>query len=767
MEKTLRQITNYEIFLGSVVRVNRHLHEGLSLFLVLQGTIEVELNGQMLYMQQDSCFCINNGEIYGLSTEGGCVLLGFHFGIQYLKEECPQLLKYTYFCDESQEESYSLLKKNIADSAFCYLKKEEGADLMFKSALYKMLYLLQQYFRLEELPSAVEEQLVDFRVRTILSYIQKNYKNRISLKELAENEYMSVQYLSKLFQRKMGINLSRYLSMLRLESASKDLINTDISMTQIALNNGFANVKAFNTQFKKNYKELPSEYRKQNRLTKDSKEDRFSFTALKKGESFDILVKYLSQYNQEQKTSKTLTLKVDMTAMKSNKICQYKRILNIGEIESCLRFDVRSQIIDAAAKIKFDYIYFSHFFPSQRKCKIHLDTLLLTDYIECFHFFCKLNLTPFIKIDLKDFINLEKHSILEEICSELTALLTEIRQEYQRGKELIWKFDICGTSEELRCYYIPIRKSIRRVMRQAHTGIHVEFRNGWQNELEGFFTKVPRTELDFLSFDMDLNLIQMPADAQEFSRSCRSQTHTKVTQLHEVLSRSQMNFCAIYLINWNVLTGKTLLEAGEFHRSALIADQLLEISRYVNGAGMALNLRIPNAEKTDSDLLTYNLSLFLYKTVKRSLFFIMGFFNSFKDQLLYCDENFICTAGSGEQTIYTFFLYNPQYMDPFNALDNIRTKNYSISLSAQCTHLVPGFYRIKKTILNRDCGSTYLKLLKGKCSRALNMEEFDEYLESSVYPEVDIYDVEIGDNFLLSQDLSLNSVVFYVMKKLS
>lgn len=52
-----------------------------------------------------------------------------------------------------------------------------------------MLYLLQQYFRLEEIQTSGEEKIKDDRILNILNYIQKSNKYRISLQELAEKEY--------------------------------------------------------------------------------------------------------------------------------------------------------------------------------------------------------------------------------------------------------------------------------------------------------------------------------------------------------------------------------------------------------------------------------------------------------------------------------------------------------------------------------------------------------------------------------------------------
>ena len=49
---------------------------------------------------------------------------------------------------------------------------------------------------------------------------------------------------------------------IRLERACAELVNTNLMLAEIAINNGFANSKAFAKAFKKKNDILPSEYRK-------------------------------------------------------------------------------------------------------------------------------------------------------------------------------------------------------------------------------------------------------------------------------------------------------------------------------------------------------------------------------------------------------------------------------------------------------------------------------------------------------------------------
>ena len=94
------------------------------------------------------------------------------------------------------------------------------------------------------------------------NYIKENYEGDISLESLAKIFGYSPTYLSKMFQKYAKVSYREYLYSIRLERACAELVNTNHMLGDIAINNGFANSKAFAKAFKKKNDILPSEYRK-------------------------------------------------------------------------------------------------------------------------------------------------------------------------------------------------------------------------------------------------------------------------------------------------------------------------------------------------------------------------------------------------------------------------------------------------------------------------------------------------------------------------
>lgn len=760
--KEVVHMDDIKVILGNIRAEEKRMSDGLAMYLVLQGKLQVEINGLLSCFEKDSCFCLNEGDICRFQGEETNVTIGIILGSIFLNEQAPELTKYLFYCDDTMGEAYTLLKKGIADTAFAYLSQEENSRFLFQSFLFKTLSNLLQYFKKGNRPENIKQTVHNERLRSVLSYINQNYKNKITLKELAKQEYMSEQYLSRLFFKQMGMNLTEYLTRLRLEHAEKELLYTDKKITSIAYSSGFSSAKIFSEQFKRQYGILPREYRKLNGHISAVKEDGLKKMELQMGESLAVLERYLNPNNQITENHDAVEADIDMNNMSENSLGECIRILNVGEMSRILRWDVRQQIQEASRKIKFHYVYFYHFFSRSTDLGGTFPIFRMTDHIEIFHLFRMLNLIPFFRVEISEILHTTE--ALSESLNKLTALLMDIRHEYDdRGFEK-WKFEIVGSTEELEIYYDRICEAINKAVRGAGIGVYLKVNGKWRLQVASLKTLAQRTKISFLTMDVDLNLLPFSSEVKGYSDRCRYYIRQITDEVRLELACVKPN-PELYLMNWNVLTGKTSQEAGEFHRTALIADQLLQISECLDGVGIALNLRNPYENNIAPELYSYGLSLFYYKTVKRHLFFVTRFMDDFRNNIVYMNNNMICTAEKGNAVVYTFLLYNPWYMNPFESLDVIRNENYTCSYRINCKHMIPGHYRIKKTIFNRDSGGIYNRLINVGNRTALNMEEYGEYLENSSYPDLMIYEQTLDSTFSFYQELPLNGIAFYVMKK--
>lgn len=67
--------------------------------------------------------------------------------------------------------------------------------------------------------------------------------------------------MNTLFKQIVGINFHEYLTRVRFQHALNDLAITNDNLTDIALRNGFADLKTFNARFRATLQRTPAEYR--------------------------------------------------------------------------------------------------------------------------------------------------------------------------------------------------------------------------------------------------------------------------------------------------------------------------------------------------------------------------------------------------------------------------------------------------------------------------------------------------------------------------
>ena len=96
-------------------------------------------------------------------------------------------------------------------------------------------------------------------------YVQENFHRPISIEELAANVSFSPSYFCKLFKRAANTTPAEYVISVRLSNAKLLLLETNLTISQIAEMCGFCDASYFSYYFKKSFGKTPLEYR----LTKE------------------------------------------------------------------------------------------------------------------------------------------------------------------------------------------------------------------------------------------------------------------------------------------------------------------------------------------------------------------------------------------------------------------------------------------------------------------------------------------------------------------
>jgi YesN/AraC family two-component response regulator len=100
-------------------------------------------------------------------------------------------------------------------------------------------------------------------LRKAENYVMENFTRKISLHEIASIAGLSAPYFSTIFKEEMGENLSKYINRLRVERASRLLLETDMSLCDIAGACCFEDQSWFSKIFKAYTGISPGKYRNQ------------------------------------------------------------------------------------------------------------------------------------------------------------------------------------------------------------------------------------------------------------------------------------------------------------------------------------------------------------------------------------------------------------------------------------------------------------------------------------------------------------------------
>ena len=120
--------------------------------------------------------------------------------------------------------------------------------LKYQKKIRKVGYLLQSDQKLQEFMK-------------ILFYLDEHYSQALDVSSIANQFNFSYGYLARLFKKHLNITVKQYLTAQRLEHCTNDLVHTNLTITEIAMKNGFSSTKSFNREFKLKYHETPQVYR--------------------------------------------------------------------------------------------------------------------------------------------------------------------------------------------------------------------------------------------------------------------------------------------------------------------------------------------------------------------------------------------------------------------------------------------------------------------------------------------------------------------------
>lgn len=251
-----------------------HCHPEIEITYVKEGSMHYRINNRSFHLKEgDIIFCNSNALHSGeMENQEDCSYIPITFD--------PKLI-YGFFQSTICTRYVDPVIQNFAVCAV-HIDYSEKWHETFRDRMLEVISLdkkkpdfyeldisirMQLLWRLlvEHLPHQPVSTTSDFteyeRIRRILSYIEQNYMNQITLDDISEHIHLCESECTRLFKRHMNTTLFSFLQEYRIER-SLEYLNTKESISSIAEKTGFSDSNYYSKVFSKIKGCSPREYRK-------------------------------------------------------------------------------------------------------------------------------------------------------------------------------------------------------------------------------------------------------------------------------------------------------------------------------------------------------------------------------------------------------------------------------------------------------------------------------------------------------------------------
>ena len=777
----MRTIMDFEFDTRDVQ--STHFHQNLEIIYVLEGGVEVQIESETYNLEKGDFLLVNANKSHSLrATKEEILLASFRVNFTMLAEYMGtnQLL---FWCNTTADksESYEQLKKVLDRMLNRFYDKEKEGAIYLNSIYYEAIYLLVAYFMIKADDARMKENFTpdNSRIFEIQNYVQANYQKQLSLNDLAKKLYLSNAYLSKYIKKHFGLSFLEYVNNVRLFHAVDELVYSEKKITRIALDNGFPTTAAFNKAFKEIYNMTPSAYR-----STVHKEDEKNENDEAKQELDQRVKEYLA--GKEPVEDDTATKNMNLFVVDANHTTEWKKpwdkIINMGNIDSLLNYDVQSQLLMMQKEIGFTYVrIYNIFMQDMYDEKISGDNKYNFSRIDRgLDFLVEHQLKPYIELSFKptevnytinssvgdrynEIIFHDKESyveVMKEFASHIANRygLDEIENWYFE----LWKDDRLNMLDAngwyFDCFEIGYRalKNISEKIKVGGAGFALGYDKYQYSALIQNWKK-REIKPDFISV-YAYSYLLLQQDGVYFGKRSLDNSFVKnqLELFKDVLKTEDFVQDELHITEWNFTISNRNCINDSCAQGAYIVKTCIEsigkadMMGYWHGSDL-------HTEYYDSGAVLYGDNGLLTRDgIKKPSFYAFHFLKFLKKGMLGKTENALLTTdGRGVYTIACHnckkFNYRYTMKDEKDIrvedIDSLYEDTDSIHLKFQINNVKNGNYVMRVFYVNEDNGS--IQNIWKDMDYISNLSKGEvEYMRRSANPKVDMRRITVEDQVL-------------------
>ncbi len=243
-------------------------HKEIEILCVLSGRVEVCSGGMLYELEEDDLLLVNANVGHAtLSRAVDSTIMLLRVNPSFLKKGCPDFERRSIrLCSDAasrNDSRFVKIRHCMAQMLISHFSDDPLDTFAFNAALNALAWILLSKFQPQLQNAAVYSDRKDEKnIHEMIQFLEERYREKLTLQDMAKRWNYSATYASQMFKEYVGINFYDYLTRIRLRQATRALSESDRKILDIASENGFQDLKSFNTKFREIFGRSPSDYRR-------------------------------------------------------------------------------------------------------------------------------------------------------------------------------------------------------------------------------------------------------------------------------------------------------------------------------------------------------------------------------------------------------------------------------------------------------------------------------------------------------------------------
>ena len=251
-----------------------HWHPEIEITYVRKGTMCYKVNNLVYHLKEGDIVFNNSGALHSgtMENQEDCAYIPVTFDPRLIYGFFQSTINSKYvdpviqdsmlpaICIDQSESWHKPFREYLLRIIDLDEKKPDFYELDITICLQSMWRLLLEHITYE--PQASRENSLEYdRIKKILSYIEENYQNKITLNDIAGHIHLCESECTRLFKRHMNTTLFAFLQEYRIER-SLEFLQDDQPVSAVADKAGFSDPNYYSKVFAKIKGCSPREYQK-------------------------------------------------------------------------------------------------------------------------------------------------------------------------------------------------------------------------------------------------------------------------------------------------------------------------------------------------------------------------------------------------------------------------------------------------------------------------------------------------------------------------